>query len=242
MKHVTLLYHLPVLPHSLSDDHESIHPTTPLFLESEKTGRTVAMPASLDVIGSTERTWQNVSEAAHISSTDLDVRSKIQTLEKRILKSRRHYNDISILLSYVRAQHGTSNKDILAAVALGRIFTQLLDSGNMSASVGSSESEILVMKWLNQKNEDFKTALLGMITSLYVDKSTTALNLIMQLIKEDASKRKMKDVTSWRNGLFPELLATLVSGAEISHVRLKFVDEYLKIYDDVRYYSFFHLA
>lgn len=197
-----------------------------------------AVPASLDELGSSKITWRNDSQPAQISMIDPDIRTKIQTLEKHILKSRRHYNSISILLGYVRDQQGKCHEDILAAVALGRIFTQFLASGNMSAPIRSPKSEIMVVKWLIQKYEDYKIELLRMTTSPFPDKSLTALTLIMQLIREDASQRNLADEAPWRNGLFPQLLNLLVSAANIEDVRTKFIDEYLKIYDDVRYFSF----
>lgn len=200
------------------------------------------MPTCLDEVESSETTWQNDSQPAQISILDSDMRTKIQTLENHILKSRRHYNDISILLGYVRDQQRKSNKDILAAVALGRIFTQLLASNNMSAPVGAPESEIMVVQWLTQRYEDYKLELLKLITSPYIDKSLTALTLIMQLIKEDALQRKPTEDISWRKGPFPQLLILLVSAANIEDVKMKYIDEYLKIYDDVRYFSFSLLA
>ena len=169
---------------------------------------------------------------------DPDTRTKIRALEKCILNSRRHYNKISILLGYARDQKAKCHEDILAAVALGRIYTQFLASGNMSAPVGAPRNETMVVKWLMQQYEDYKMELLRLTTSPYPDKSLTALTIIMQLIREDASRRKITDEAPWRNGLFPQLLKLLVSATNGADAREKFIDEYLKIYDDVRYFSF----
>lgn len=168
----------------------------------------------------------------------LDTHAKIQTLEKSILHSRRHYNRISILLGYARDQQAKCHEDILAAVALGRIFIQFLASGNMSAPIGAPKSELMIAKWLLQKYEDYKIELLRLLISPCPDKSIPALTIIMQLIREDAAQRKIIDEAPWRDGLFPQLLKLLVSAAKIGDVRAKFIDEYLKIYDDVRYFSF----
>lgn len=197
-----------------------------------------ATPASADETGSSSIKCHNDPQSAQISDIDLGIRIKIQTLEKSILSSRRHYNKISILLSFACDQQAKCHKDILAAVALGRIFTQFFASGNMSAPAGAPKSEIMVTKWLIQKFENYKIELLRLMTSPYPDKSLTALTIIMQLIREDASQRKFTDETPWRKGLFPQLLNLLVSAANIEDVRGKFIDEYLKIYDDVRYFSF----
>lgn len=195
-------------------------------------------PASAD-----ETAWgiinsRDDSQSAAISQVDLDTRAKIQTLEKSILSSRRHYNKISVLLGFARDQQAKCHEDILAAVALGRIFTQFFTLGVMSVPVGAPESELMVMKWLMQKYEDYKIELLRLTTSPYPDTSMTALTIIMQLIRDDSSQKQLTDETPWREGLFPQLLNLLVSAPNIGDVRAKFTDQYLKMYDDVRYYSF----
>ena len=197
-----------------------------------------ATPASMDETGSGSLKCHNNSQSSPNSEIDPDIHTQIQTLEKSILSSRRHYNKISILLGFARDQQAKCHKDILAAVALGRIFTHFFASGNMSAPIGAPKSEIMVMKWLMQKYGEYKIELLKLTTSPYPDKSGTALTIVMQLIREDASQRKSKDETLWRKGLFPQLLGLLVSAGNIGDVRAKFIDEYLMVYDDVRYYSF----
>lgn len=193
------------------------------------------VPASLDELGSSNIECQNDSQ---ISVIDQDTPIQIRTLEKCISSSRRHYNKISVLLGIARDQQAKCQQDILAAVALGRIFTQLFASGNMSAPTGAPKSEIMVMKWLVQKYEDYKIELLRLTNSPYPDKSLTALTIIMQLIRDDASQRKITDETSWRKGLFPQLLNLLISAENIEDLRANFISEYLKVYDDVRYFSF----
>lgn len=197
-----------------------------------------AIPGSLAEPGSSNIKSQNDSQSAQISMIDPETRTEIQTLEKSILSSRRHYNKISTLLGYTRDQQAKCNKDILAAVALGRIFIHFLAAGNMTVPTGAPESEIMVVKWLIEKYKDYKVELLGLTASPFPDKSLAAVTIIMQLIREDASQRKITDETPWRNGLFAQLLNLLVSAADLGDVRAKFIDEYLKKYDDVRYFSF----
>lgn len=197
-----------------------------------------ATPAAVDQTGSGGIKCHNNSQPSPSSKIDMNIRTKIQTLERSILSSRRHYNKISILLGFARDQQAKCHEDILAALALGRIFTQFFASGNMSAPVGAPKSEMMVMEWLMQKYEDYKIELLRLTTSPFPDKSVTALTIIMQLIREDASQRKSKDETPWRKGLFPQLLSLLVSTVSTGDLRAQFIDEYLMVYDDVRYYSF----
>ena len=178
------------------------------------------------------------SLSAQISEKDLATRTKIQILEQNILISRRHYNKIPVLLGFARDQQAKCHEDILAAVALGRIFTHFLASGYMSVPVGAPKSDIIVRKWLMQKYEDYKIELLRLTSSPYPDKSLTALTIILQLIREDASQKKITDEAPWRKGLFPQLLQLCISATNIGVVRAKFVDEYLNIYDDVRFFSF----
>jgi U3 small nucleolar RNA-associated protein 19 len=169
--------------------------------------------------------------------------NSIQRLENLILDSRLHWNHISVLVDYVRNSHGDGDEeDILAAFALGRIFTRLLDSRKMLAPVGASHNEIMISRWMTRRYESYKVELLRWITSPHIDKSLTALTLVMQFIREDGLFMKPTNDESWRNGIFSQLLKHIVSVACIKDVRKKFINEYLKIYDDVRYYSFITLT
>lgn len=197
-----------------------------------------ATPTSTDEPESSSINSLDDSQSVPISEKDLAARTKIQILEKNILISARHYNKIPILLGFARDQQAKCHEDILAAVALGRIFTQFFASGKLSVPVGAPKSDIVVRKWLMQKYEDYKIELLRLTSSPYPDKSLTALTIIMQLVREDASQRKLTEEAPWRKGLFPQLLRLLISAANVGVVRAKFIDEYLKKYDDVRFFSF----
>jgi U3 small nucleolar RNA-associated protein 19 len=165
--------------------------------------------------------------------------SSIQTLENLILNSRIHWNLISVLIDYVRNSHGNCDEqDILAAFALGRIFTRLLGSRKMLAPLEASQKEIMVSRWITRRYESYKVELLRWITSPHIDKSLTALTLVMRFIREDGLLMKPTDDETWRHGIFSQLLKHIVSAACIKDVRTKFITEYLEIYDDVRYYSF----
>jgi U3 small nucleolar RNA-associated protein 19 len=214
-----------------------------LDMESSITAHNV-MPLSSNHKESSKTTRDNDDSQRATPSMEIPEMqtNSIQRLENLILNSRLHWNHISVLVDYVRNSQGDGDEeDILAAFALGRIFTRLLDSGKMLAPVEASQNEIMVSRWMTRRYESYKVELLRWITSPYIDKSLTALTLVMQLIREDGLFMKSTIDESWRNGIFSQLLKHIVSVACMKDVRKKFINEYLKIYDDVRYYSFITL-
>lgn len=194
-------------------------------MEGHSNGRSALRAPSLEV---------KPSKPSEIS----DAFIKIRILQHQILMSRRNWNGISILLDYVRCENEESDDSILAAVALGRVFIQLLATGKMSLRVGASESDIMVTQWITKHYEDYKTELLRIIKSSDVDKSLIAFTLIIQLIREDILQRNLLDDNSWRDSLFQRLLGHIVSTMSMENVRMKFIDEYLTKYDDIRYFAF----
>lgn len=183
-------------------------------------------------------------ESAKSGSAVFSAADEILLLENQILKSRRHFNSIATLLNYVTKpdlQDLNDDKSDFAAVALCRVFCRLMALGYMVKSRETSKNEILIVQWLIEKFREYQNVLLSMLAAENSDRSTTALTLLMRVIKEEAVHMKLSEDAAWGHGLFSKLLRTLVDIEVIADARAAFIDSYLVKYDDIRYYTFIRI-
>lgn len=198
------------------------------------------MPGRFDGISKNRKRKLSQVHAAESTSPVSNKHDEILLLENQILQSRRYYNSITTLLGYVKEldpQNAENQKSIMAAVALCRVFCRLIALGNMSKSRELSEDETLVVQWLLERFQEYQSALLFMLASRTPSISTTALTLLMQLIKEGDVQLNVNVDAIWCDGVFPTILQMLVNLKTIDDARAAFVDEYFVKYDDVRYHS-----
>lgn len=198
------------------------------------------MPELFDGISKKRKRKPCLVHAAESASRVSNKHDEILLLETQILQSRRHYNSIITLLGYVKEpdpQNAENQKSVTAAVALCRVFCRLIALGNMSKSRETSEDETLIVQWLIERLQEYQSALLFMLASRAPSISKTALTLLMRLIKEGDMKRNVNVDAIWCNGVFPNILQTLVNLTAVDDARSAFVDEYFVKYHDIRYHS-----
>lgn len=173
---------------------------------------------------------------------EVDFQDQTLQLEEKILESRTNYNSIHTLLGHLRENDEAQNKDIIATVALCRIFCRLMAGGYLSKQRESSSDEATIVQWLRDRLQDYEQALLRMLRNKIVGKQSTALTVAVRLVKEKASLLDQSDDAVWQNGLFGLIVQTLVEEEVAEETRAEFVEKYVKEYDDVRYYTFACLA
>ncbi|KAF9699371.1 hypothetical protein EKO04_002497 [Ascochyta lentis] len=167
---------------------------------------------------------------------DHDVQAEILQLEAQILESRRHYNNIAILLQRCNASDDHDDAPVLAAVALCRVFSRLLAAGDMVKSKGMGEAEALVVSWLKERYRDFLDTLLqNFLRCDHPAKQSVALTLLMRLVKEES--KATKDY-SLKNGPLSRLIEALLFLPDGDANREEFADKYFKHFDDVRFHAF----
>ncbi|KAL9099641.1 MAG: hypothetical protein Q9163_004882 [Psora crenata] len=203
------------------------------------------MQVSSDIRQARKRREQDVDVSARKRSRTnarldqkKDQESEIPLLESRILESRKHYNDIVILLDITRDAQSENKRDILAAVALCRVFCTLMAAGSLSKSKDVSESELTVVRWLIEKLKEFYASLLRHMDGNDVSRQTAALTLIMRLLKEEATHLHVSDHEIWSKNLFSGIIAALLKSATANMVATMFLEQYVEKYDDIRYYFF----
>ncbi|KAL8712447.1 MAG: hypothetical protein Q9220_003295 [cf. Caloplaca sp. 1 TL-2023] len=164
------------------------------------------------------------------------VEEDILILESQISQSRKHYNNIATLLRYCQDDGFQSNSSSLAAVAMCRIFCRLMANGSLSKPGEGQEKDMVVFKWLRGQLESYKQILLDSISSKDASKQSTALTLLMRLLKTEAQNLAAESV--WRNGVFAHLVSRIVRSDTADAVREEYVEKYMQSYDDVRLHTF----
>ncbi len=178
----------------------------------------------------TRKTAKSISESA-------EVEDEVLLLERQILESREHFNKIVTLLGYCHDRvHG--KRSVTATVALCRIFCRLLALGSMSQVNQVAENEVLIVQWLQSQLRSYKEALLGLVTAANPGMQTTAVTLLMRILKEESESPNAHAENTWRDGTFASLVSRLAGNGVADAVREEFVVKYLKPHPDIRYYTF----
>ncbi|CAO2656847.1 Nn.00g056500.m01.CDS01 [Neocucurbitaria sp. VM-36] len=165
-----------------------------------------------------------------------DIQSEIVQLEAQILESRRHYNNIATLLQLARQPEVENEAPILAAVALCRVFSRLLATGDMVKSKGLGDAEAVIVSWLKERYREYMDVLLAdFLRSEHPPKQSVALALVMRLVKEESKAQKDHNV---KNGPLPKLVETLLYLPADDLNRDEFSEKFFKQFDDIRYHTF----
>ncbi len=180
--------------------------------------------------------------ASKESSEESDLQDDILKLEEKILESRNNYNSIHTLLGYLRLSDHGSEKNVLAAVALCRVFCRLMAGGSMNKHREKAGNENTIAQWLGERLQDYENELLKMLKEPDVGRQSTALTLLMRLVKEEAAHLNNLKESVWRDGVFGKLVHKLMEDEATEETRAGFVERYIEKYDDVRYYTFALLA
>ncbi|SLM40717.1 Nucleolar complex protein 4 [Lasallia pustulata] len=171
-----------------------------------------------------------------------DIETHLLELETQISESRRYYNNIVTLLVYLRDDSSEDRTDLAAAVALCRVFCRLLAAGSLTKSRDAPENEVTIVEWLKSRFQEYTEALLDTVVKEDSFKQSTSLTLLMRLVKESAVYLKPGEDSTWRHGLFTEVLRRLLEAESGDMIRAEFVEKYVEEYDDVRFYTFAALA
>ncbi|KAF2682564.1 CBF-domain-containing protein [Lentithecium fluviatile CBS 122367] len=169
------------------------------------------------------------------SEEDDNPQTEITRLETQILESRKHYNNIATLLHLAKDQVHEIETSILAAVALCRVFTRLLSSGDMVKSKATAQSEALIVSWLKERYREYTSVLLEVfLRSEHASKQSVALTLLMRLVRGES---KQKDY-NWRKSPLPKIVETVLLLPEDDVTRDEFAEKFFAKFDDIRFYTF----
>lgn len=169
-----------------------------------------------------------------------NTQSRILELEEEIFESQEHYNNIVELQSFLAALDAKPKSAVLAAVSLCRVFCRMIAGERLITRKNASEADIQIVQWLKQRLRDYVASILGWIGSEDATQETTALTLLMRIVKEEVSQDGLRGEQAWKTekSTFSSLVACLLEKADADAARQVFVEKYVEEYDDVRYYAF----
>lgn len=170
------------------------------------------------------------------SDEDEDPQEEIVRLETQILESRKHYNNIATLLKLAKTSDTNDETSILAVVALCRVFTRLLSTGDMIKSKRMSESETMIVAWLKGRYREYTDVLLShYLRSERPPKQSVALTLLLRLVKEESKAQKDFSI---KNSPLSKTVDTILLLPEDDVLREEFAAKYFCTFDDIRYFTF----
>lgn len=170
------------------------------------------------------------------SDEDEDPQEEILRLEAQITESRKHYNNIATLLKLAKAPEPENEGAVLAAVALCRVFTRLLSTGDMVKNKRMIEAETMIVTWLKQRYQEYIEVLLSdFLGSEHPPKQSVALTLLLRLVKEESKAQKDFNI---KNSPLNRTVEALLLLPEEDGSRAEFAEKFFGTYDDIRYSTF----
>ncbi|KAK4560900.1 Maturation and nuclear export of 40S ribosomal subunits interacting protein [Recurvomyces mirabilis] len=169
-----------------------------------------------------------------------DAETKILRLEQEILQGKEHYNNIVELQNLISKVDSKSETLTLAAIALCRVFCRLIAGEELVRSSSAGEGEAQVVQWLKARLRDYVDSLITWLGDREPEMESLALNLLMRVVKQEASQGGRRSEQSWRteSSTFYAVVKTLIEDTDAEGPRAEFVETYLEEHDDVRYYTF----
>ncbi|KAI1113115.1 nucleolar complex protein [Nemania sp. NC0429] len=181
---------------------------------------------------------EKASKRAKSESSDEEqeenLEAEILVLEDDILKSRKNYNNITVLLDFAKRQDDPEVA-LFATVSLCRVFLRLLASGGLSRKTGQSERETVVVQWLKARLADYKKLLVSLLGE--ESSASTALTISMRLLKAETQITSDKGDVAFPKPFLKDIVGVLVS-KRFEDVQEEFCEKYLGQYADIRLFSF----
>ncbi|KAI1185773.1 nucleolar complex protein [Nemania serpens] len=174
------------------------------------------------------------SESSDDEQEEENIQAEILLLEDEILKSKKNYNNITVLLDFAKRQDDPEAA-LFATVSLCRVFLRLLASGSLSRKTGQSERETVVIQWLRTKLSDYKKLLVSALGE--ESSASTALTLSMRLLKAETQITSDKGDVAFPKVFLKDIVGVLVR-KRFEDVLEEFCEKYIGQYADIRLYAF----
>ncbi|TKA81336.1 hypothetical protein B0A55_02761 [Friedmanniomyces simplex] len=179
-------------------------------------------------------------KAPKTTSTSESTQAKILQLEEQILQGREHYNNIVELQSLVQKYETKPRTATLAAVGLCRVFCRLIAGEAFVKSRSTTDPEAQIVQWLKGRLREYFESLSAWIGSPDAAQESTALTLLMRVVKAETSQGAKRSEQAWRTEMstFFKLVKTLLERTDAEGARQEYVVKYADEHDDVRFYTF----
>ncbi|KAK6401971.1 Maturation and nuclear export of 40S ribosomal subunits interacting protein, partial [Oleoguttula sp. CCFEE 5521] len=169
-----------------------------------------------------------------------DVASNIVELEHTVRDSPDQYRSLDKLQGYVAKVNEDSEAATLAAVSLCRACCRLIANQNLVRGKSDGADEVQILQALKKRCQTYLHSMITWLDGADEGRQSTALTLIMRLVKEEASQEAQRADQACRvsQGAFVTLVRALIMQSDAAGAREEFVEKYVEEHDDVRYYMF----
>lgn len=127
---------------------------------------------------------------------------------------------------------------LAAAVASCRILYRLSIAEKLVKRKGSSKEERAEIDELRDLLVSYCESLCELLRNESEHARSTALTLLMRIVKAEASQSEQRSTESWKTGAFFGLVKTLTTHTDVKGPRQEFLETFVEEHDDVRYYTF----
>jgi len=176
------------------------------------------------------------SKRARSESSEEDIQAQILLLENEIFEAKKNYNNIAKLIKILRDDNEDADNSVVAAISLCRVFVRLMACGDMARKQGSSEKDVIVIKWLKERYSEYRSMLLLLLGEEGLE--STALTLCMRLLKSEGEHLLNGQDYNFPVPFLTEIVQVLLDPSSSEAVRAEFGGKYVEEYDDIRFYTF----
>jgi U3 small nucleolar RNA-associated protein 19 len=176
------------------------------------------------------------SKRSRSESSEGDVQARILLLETQIFESKKNYNNISTLIKLSRNEDENPDVPLVASIALCRIFSRLMASGDFIKAHNTTEKESVVTLWLRERYTEYKVVLLQLL--IREASGSTALTLCMRMLKSEGTHLRNGQEYSFPSPFLRDIMQNLLGPDCGDAVRREFCEKYMGEHDDVRFYTF----
>ncbi|KAK6434349.1 Maturation and nuclear export of 40S ribosomal subunits interacting protein [Oleoguttula sp. CCFEE 5521] len=169
-----------------------------------------------------------------------DVANKIVELEHSVRDSPEQYKNLDKLQSYVAKTEDEPEAATLAAVSLCRAFCRMIANQILVRKKSDGAEAVQALQVLKKRYQSYLHSMVAWLDGEDEGRQSTALTLVMRLVKEEASQEAQRVDQAWRvsQGAFMTLVRALIVQSDAAGAREEFMEKYVEEHDDVRYYMF----
>lgn len=188
-----------------------------------------------------QNTKRRVAKRAENTEDGADLQDRIMQLESRIAETGDFEKGIrKINTIFVNTVHQNDVR-LAAAVALCRIFYRLIASERLVKGKSLSSEEREEVDQLRALQAQYVDGLCQLLTQDEEQLQSTALTLLMRIVKAEVSQQESRSAQAWKTGTFSSLVKTLVSKKAMASAKAEFMETFVEEHDDIRYFTFSNL-
>lgn len=149
------------------------------------------------------------SKRSRSESSEEDVQARVLLLETQIFESKKNYNNISTLIKLSRNEDEDPDVSLVASIALCRIFSRLMATGDFIKAQSTTEKESVVALWLRERYSEYRVVLLQLLNR--EASGSTALTLCLRMLKSEGTHLRNGQEYSFPSTFFKDILQSLLS-------------------------------